>query len=210
LKTAELTSKELTMTTVKPARHLAVALAAILWLAPAQAQTTDYLGLPGPIAFSGDSYELVWSSRPDENYVKQEYLPVGDTPERYNRMLLVETVIGAMNAADAAQAQIEALNQRKPNDPLLNLDLLQNEAAGEVLLDFIVSSKDEAGEYIVEWNAYRYAPLAEGLGLGVMLMGISHRAYGNDAAKAFLQGLPTLRPAQIDALAGAPLPELDG
>jgi len=210
-KTDDTTLKELTMTILKPARFLAAALASVLWLAPAQAEPTDYLGMPGPIALSGDSYALAWSSHPADNYIKQEYLPAGETPERYSRMLLVERVTGEIGAADAARAQIEALNQRKPTDPLLNMDLLQNEAAGEVVLDFIVSSKDEAGEYIVEWNAYRYAPLAEGeAGPGVMLLGISHRAYGTDAAKAFLQGLPKLRSSEIEALVGAPLPELGG
>lgn len=189
-------------------RRLAAALAAALWLAPVQAQTTDHLGLPGPISLAGDSYALAWSSRPADNYIKQEYLPPGETPDRYSRMLLVETVTGGIGVMDALRAQAETLTQRKATDPLVNMDIVQNEATGEALLDFIVSSKDEAGEYIVEWNAYRYAPLDDAAGgPGVMLFGVSHRAYGNEAAKTFLQGLPTLRPAQMEALANAALPQ---
>lgn len=190
--------------------RLAAVLAAALWLAPAQAQTMDHLGLPGPITLGGDSFALAWSSRPADNYIKQEYLPAGETPDSYSRMVLVETVAG-VEVTEAVRAQTETLTRRKQTDPLVNMDVIQNEATGEALLDFIVSSKNEAGEYVLEWNAYRYAPLAAGEGgPGVMLFGISHRASGNDAAKAFLQELPVLRPARIEALAAAPLPELGG
>jgi len=191
--------------------RLAAILTAALWLAPVQAQTTDYLGLPGPITLGDDSFALAWSSRPADNYIKQEYLPTGETPDSYSRMVLVETVTGGVEVMDAVRAQTETLTQRKETDPLVNMEVIRNEATGEALLDFIVSSRNEAGEYVVEWNAYRYAPLAPGEdGPGVMLFGISHRASGNDAAKAFLQELPTLRPARIEALAGAPLPEVGG
>ncbi|HLS18909.1 MAG TPA: hypothetical protein VK090_03790, partial [Paracoccaceae bacterium] len=94
-------------------RCLAVALAAALWLAPVQAQTTDYLGLPGPIALAGDSYALAWSSRPAENHTKQEYLPPDEAPDSYSRMLLVETATGGIEVMDAVRAQTEMLTQRK-------------------------------------------------------------------------------------------------
>lgn len=191
--------------------RLAAILTASLWLAPAQAQTADHLGLPGPITLGGDSFALAWSSRPADNYIKQEYLPAGETPDSYSRMVLVETVTGGVEVMDAVRAQADTLARRKETDPLVNMEIIQNAAAGEALLDFIVSGRNEAGEYVVEWNAYRYAPLAAGQGgPGVMLFGISHRASGNDAAKAFLQELSTLRPARIEALAAAPLPEVGG
>lgn len=190
--------------------RIAAILTAALWLAPVQAQTTDHLGLPGPITLGGDSFALAWSSRPADNYIKQEYLPAGETPDSYSRMVLVETITGVA-VMDAVRAQADTLARRKETDPLVNMEVIRNEATGEALLDFIVSSRNEAGEYVVEWNAYRYAPLAaEEDGPGVMLFGISHRASGNDAAKTFLQELPSLRPARIEALAAAPLPEVDG
>lgn len=189
--------------------RLAAILATALWLAPVQAQTTDHLGLPGPISLGGDSFALAWSARPADNYIKQEYLPAGQASDSYSRMVLVETVTG-VEVMDAVRAQTDTLGRRKETDPLVNMEVVRNEARGEALLDFIVSSKNEAGEYVVEWNAYRYAPLAEESGPGVMLFGVSHRAFGNDAAKAFLQDLSTLRPAWIGALTNAPLPEIGG
>ncbi|HTN61741.1 MAG TPA: hypothetical protein VL147_09315, partial [Devosia sp.] len=150
----------------------------VLAVSPVMAQqVTDYLGVPGPIAFDGTDYLLAWSSQPTPQYTKQEYVPVGQTPESYGSMVMVEFLAADMTPAAMANAQVDLLNQRKQTDPLVNMNLIQNEGTGEVILDFIVSSKDADGEYIVEWNAYRYASTETGEGqAGGMLFAISHRA----------------------------------
>ena len=57
-------------------------------------------------------------------------------------------------------------------------------------------------------NAYRYAPWQFAGGRdGVLLFGISHRAYGMADAKAFVQDLSSLRTARIRTLSEAPLPK---
>lgn len=117
-------------------------------------------------------------------------------------MLLLELVEAGIDVKGALAAQVQTLNQRRGSDPLVNMDLIQNEQSGEAILDFIVSSKDDKGDTIVEWNAYRYAPRGE----GVMLFAISHRAYGTEAAKSFLGNLKTARPDQINKIAQAELP----
>jgi hypothetical protein len=186
---------------------MAIVLAAVM-AGPAVAQdATDYLGVPGPIQYDGTDYVLAWSSKPSPRYTKQEYLPAGQAPESYEKMLLVEVLIGDIDVLGAATAQMDTLKQRKQTDPLVNMDLIRNEATGEAILDFIVSSKDDNGEYIVEWNAYRYASHADAEGTpGVLLFATSHRAYGGDNSRAFLTGLKDLRPAQIGLLANATLP----
>ena len=185
----------------------AAALALSLAAAPALAQAIDHLGVPGPLAHDGRSFALAWSSQPSPGYTKQEYVPAGQTVERYEEMLLVETVTGKIGVMDAVGAQVATLNKRKATDPLVNMDVIQNKASGEALLDFIVSARDAKGEVIVEWNAYRYAPYKDAKGKsGVQLLGVSRRAYGNDAARAFLGGLKQARPGHIKALTGAKLP----
>jgi hypothetical protein len=182
--------------------------AGIMSLAPAAAaQVVDHLGLPGPIQFGGKAFSLAWSSKPRADYIKQEYLPAGQQPQSYRQMLLVERVAGSLKVMDAVRVQAQMLQNRKATDPLVNMGLIQNQASGEALLDFIVSSKDPAGNLVIEWNAYRYAPAPAGRP-GVMLFGASHRAYGAENAEAFLTQLKTLRPAQISALTKAPLPKL--
>jgi hypothetical protein len=191
-----------------PARLAAVLAAIVLSAAPTGAQVTDRLGVPGPIELGGRSYHLAWSASPNDDYIKQEYVPPDESVESYRAMVLVELATGGVDVADAVRAQTEMLAKRKGSDPLVNFSVLQHDSSDEMLLDFIVSSKDANGEYIVEWDAYRYAPYRAASGAtGVLLYGVSHRAYGNADAKAFLSGLKPFRRAQIDALTQAPLPQ---
>ena len=163
----------------------------------------DRLGVPGPISFDGADYALAWSSNPSPGYFKQEYVPAGQVVERYQSMMMVEAAVGVnVNAALAAQTNM--LNQRKGSDPLVNLDVIRNEQSGEIILDFIVSATDEKGEFIAEWNAYRYASLPDGQ--GTMLFAISRRAYGDEDVRAFLGSLRTVRPDQINKIAQQTLP----
>ena len=192
--------------TVALALSLALALAMVLFFClPASAEDSeDRIGVPGPLSFDGTDYTLEWSSNPSPGYFKQEYVPAGQTVERYRSMILVEVAAGVnVNAALAAQTNM--LNQRKGSDPLVNLDVIRNHQSGELILDFIVSDKDEKGEYIAEWNAYRYVPLPDGQ--STMLFAISHRAYGNDEVRAFLANLKSVRPDQINKIARYELPD---
>ncbi|HEV2507124.1 MAG TPA: hypothetical protein VGV39_28895 [Mesorhizobium sp.] len=188
--------------------RIAALLAIVTIAAPAAAQVTDFLGVPGPLAFDGKSYQLAWTSRPSQNYTKQEYVPAGQRVESYDQMLLVELVTGGVTVGNAVGAQVDMLKKRKASDPLVNFDVLQNNATKEVLLDFILSGRDSKGEPIVEWNAYRYAPYKDASGKsGVLLFAISQRAYGDESSTAFLRSLKQLRPAQRAALAKADLPK---
>lgn len=176
---------------------------------PAMAQpAADLIGVPGPILHEGTSYQLSWSAKPSEGYYKQEYLPAGQKPESFTEMMLVEVVTGDIEVMQAVKAQTDLLATRKNDDPVVNFDIIQNEATGEVILDFVMSAADEAGQGIIEWNAYRYAPLAEESGKsGVLLLGTSRRAYGDENAKAFLGQLGALRQSAIPALGQAEMPK---
>lgn len=167
-------------------------------------EAVDRIGLPGPLAFDGTEYRLAWSAQSNPSNYKQEYLPADETVAEYTKMVLVELLAGGTDVASAAKAQVDSLNQRKGGDPLVQMALIRNAPTGEILLDFLVSQKNPWGEFTVEWNAYRYAPRGD----GVMLFAISRRAYGNEAAKAFLGRLKTGRPADIAKLARYELPPL--
>jgi hypothetical protein len=163
----------------------------------------DRLSLPGPIKFNGESYRLSWSSHPSPHYYKQEYLPAGQTSERFRHMVLIEAIERRVDVNGAVAAQIKMLNKRKATDPTVNFAVIRNPKTGEVILDFILSAQNTN---IVEWNAYRYATLkGKGHESGVLLFGISRRAYGDDTT-SFLRALKVTRPAEINALANYPLP----
>ena len=190
-------------------RFAASVLVVLALATPALAQqVTDYLGVPGPIAFNGTDYALSWSSRPTPQYTKQEYLPSGQVPEAYDNMLMVEFLAGDLKPASMAGAQMDLLTARKAVDPVVNMALTENPEKGEVILDFVLSGRDAKGAIVVEWNAYRYAVKETATGqTGGMLMAISHRAYGEEAAKAFLTSLQDFKAVQVRALAEAELPE---
>lgn len=187
-------------------RMMALIVASALLVAPAPAQQADdMLGVPGPISFQEQDYVLSWTSRPTPDYIKQEYVPQGQTVEAYSEMILIETVVGAITPIQAAALQVQSLDARKGTDPVVNHQIMQNEASGEVLLDFVVSDLS-VDPVVVEWNAYRYAALPGSE--GVMLYAVSRRGYGQDGATQFMSGLGALRSEAISALTAQPLPEI--
>jgi hypothetical protein len=166
----------------------------------------ERLDVPGPIRFGDTDFALSWSSNPSPELFKQEYLPAGQDPERYDSMVMLDLRPNGANAAQMAAGMIEQLKARKASDPIANYDLLANTESGEVLLDFLISAPDPKDGLLVEWNAYRYVTEADGT--GTRMLGISRRAYGDVAVRAFLVALKETRPRDIAALAKLPLPDV--
>ena len=172
------------------------------------APASDKLGVPGPIVFEGIEYRLAWSSQPSAGYIKQEYLPAGERPNSYSRMIILERV-GGTDVEGAVAAQLKTLAKRKESDPLLRMDLQKPSENGQVLLDFMLSDSS-TNTLIVEWNAYRYFPVSMNDGTrGVALFAISRRGYGK-AARDFFTDLTKTRMAAIQALRGYDLRALSG
>jgi hypothetical protein len=173
------------------------AFAAAIAMTPALAQS-DTLGVPGPVSFMGQDYNLTWTSQPSEAYVKQAYTLADQSAETFTDMILIEAVAGDVTPMQAATTQIQSIEARKPNDPVVNYEIIENQASGEVMLDFVVSDL-KADPIVVEWNAYRYMPLADGD--GVALFAVSRRGYGEEGARAFLGGLGEMRSRVVNELA---------
>lgn len=192
----------------KAAILMAAVIFIFIWLSKVvQAQAaTDYLGIPGPIGFQGTDHVLVWSSQASPDYTKQEYLSQGQTPDAYTDMVLVETLATLDSPENISARMVDALDQRKATDPLVNHAILRNDAQSEVILDFLLSSQTPDGERIIEWNAYRYTELPRDVP-GILLLGISRRAYGDADAQTFMQELGQMRGEAINALATMPVPQ---
>jgi hypothetical protein len=178
----------------------AVAVSLILAL-PVTAQE-EALGIPGPIVFEDTSFDLVWTSHPSDTYYKQEYLPAGEALESYSQMFMVDVLVEGATPESAAADMIAGLKERQASDPVVNFDMIGNEATGELILDFLLSDSS-SGTVIVEWNAYRYVPYGDGLAL----FAISRRGYDDDAS-AFIGRLAEWRTGSIEALAAMELPEV--
>jgi len=180
-------------------------------LTSAMAQNTDvkdYLSIPGPIDFGGTSFNLAWSSNPSQGYYKHEYVPSGETVERFKEMIIIEVVQGSLSLRDALNAKVKELNARKEKDPYLNYDIIENPNTGEFILDFIVSDSNGGEAGIVEWNAYRYVDLKSKSGKeGVMLFALSRRSYGEEISP-FLKILKDNRPNGISMLSSYTVPDV--
>jgi len=168
----------------------------------AQEAVVEALGVPGPIAFLSDSYALSWTSHPTPDYFKQEYLPAGQQSDSYTAMFMVDALTSAATPQGAADGQIAGLERRKASDPMVNYHQISNPETGDVILDFLLSD-DSGSNPIIEWNAYRYTKLGD----GIALYAISRRAYG-DGADAFLAQLSQMRTDNIAALAEFDLPPI--
>ena len=184
-----------------------IALLLLCPFAPASGDdVVDRLSVPGPLIFGQTSYHLAWSAHPSPYYYKQEYLPVGQRTGDFQRMVLVEAVVQGTDVGKAVAAQVDLLNRRKATDPTVNFAISKNPKTHEMVLDFVMSKDGGKEGSIVEWSAYRYAPLTGKDGKsGVLLFGISRRAYGENSTD-FLRGLKSARTAELDALVRFRLP----
>ena len=169
---------------------------------------TEYLGVAGQISFDKTSYNLAWTSHPTDNYYKQEYLAKGDTIEKFKKLILLEIITGKTKLKDVVATKIAELKKMKASNPVVNYETFEKD--GEVMLDFLVSENTPDGKYlsIVERNVYRYKSVVDKNGQkGVLLFGVSERAYGDDIDKFF----PNLKAHRFDLinLVGAfDLPEI--
>ena len=144
---------------------------------------------------------------PHERFAAQlrvERCPTGVTEDRS---------VGGVAAGHAPRSPLHEQLIGKPEafvelrrHELVNHDVRVNEQTGEVYLDFLLSGAAN-GKLIVEWNAYRYATLKGGKP-GIVLHGISRRAYGEDEAKKFLTGLQGWRATTLNELARLETPEV--
>jgi hypothetical protein len=172
------------------------------------AQVTNYYGTPDVITFNNIDYNFSWSAHPDARYYKHEYLPKGEVADHFNTMLMLEFIQGDLSAKDAAQAQIKELIKRKKTDVVCNYDMVESPDGKEFILDFLMSDGEADKLRLVEWNAYHYKAYTDKAGHnGVVLFGLSHRAYGGDIS-AFLKSLHDYRQTNRNEIIKFPIPEI--
>lgn len=174
-----------------------------------KSKPTDYLKVPGPIHFNDTAFNLAWSSNPNANYFKQEYVPSGEVVEKFNQMILLEVVLGDLSVEDAVRAQVNVIQQRKKTDQVAQYQIIEHPNTGEIILDFLMSAGSKKKLDVVEWNAYRYKAFEDESGRkGILLMGISKRGY-SDQITPFLTSLKDERMKMINELGAFVMPTLN-
>ena len=140
----------------------------------------NYLQTERTIKFDNKNYDLVWSSHPNENYYKQEYLTNGQNLEKFKSMILIDFLNGDFSVNDAVNAKIQELENAKKSNPIINYIILEKD--GETIIDFLISANSEDGKelLIVERNVYRYKKIKTKKTNGILVFAVSERAYDND------------------------------
>ena len=158
-------------------RRLVLFLMLMVQFFMAQNKVEDYLHLGDKYRFDNKDYKLVWSSHPASNFYKQEYILPNENVEKYTRMIMIDFLEGDLTPKDAISNNVNNLENSKKQNPIINYQMYERE--DEYILDFITSKNSQDGKevLILERNVYRYFRINTPKRKGVLLFGISDRAY---------------------------------
>ncbi|MBE7168975.1 MAG: hypothetical protein INR73_00195 [Williamsia sp.] len=192
-------------------KNIFSSLVALMLSAASFAQTnkaaTEYLGIPGPVKFDNKVYSLSWTSHPAANFYKQEYLVKGDDANRFHSMILVDVITGEKSVKNVVAVKLAELKKMKEGNQVVNYEVMDNSAAGEYMIDFLLTANAPDGSVsIVERNVYRYKAFADKSGhAGVLLFGVSTRGYGPDVT-SFIASLKSNKRDLTGKVAGVAIP----
>ena len=158
-------------------KRLVLFLMFIAQFAMAQNKVEDYLHLGDKYRFDNKDYELVWSSHPASNFYKQEYILPNENVEKYKRLILIDFIEGDLNPKDVLSSLANSLENSKKQNPVINYKVYEKN--NEYMIDFIMSENSQDGKeiLILERNVYRYFRINTPKRKGVLLFGVSDRAY---------------------------------
>lgn len=183
-------------------------LAAVLFLSFTMISDSpvDRLGVKGPLQFNKSKYELVWSDKPNDKYLIQEYLPKGEMVDRFNQMLTLHLFITPMSIQEAVQQKVTELEQRKKTDPVCNYVVNESPDGKEFMIDCMFGESKADKMTVVEFNVYRFKQIDLGSDKkGIIIYAYSKRSYGDDIAK-FLKSLKNTRTEYLNAMIAADIP----
>jgi hypothetical protein len=144
------------------------------------------IGVSGPLKFNKTSYTLAWSDQPSDIYYVQEYLPEGETLEKFNQMMTIHLFNTDIKIKDAVEQKIGELKKRQQNDAVCNYMVSENTSSKETIVDFIVSESKDDKLTILEFNIYRYKQIEiSKKEKAILVYSYSKRAYGDDITPFF-------------------------
>ena len=158
-------------------RRLVLFLILMVQFFMAQKKVEDYLHLGDKYRFDNKDYELVWSSHPASNFYKQEYILPNENVEKYKRLILIDFIEGDLAPKDVLSGLANSLENSKKQNPVINYKVYEKN--NDYMIDFIMSENSQDGKevLILERNVYRYFRINTPKRKGVLLFGISDRAY---------------------------------
>lgn len=133
----------------------------------------NYLQTEKALKFDNENYGLVWSSHPNKNYYKQEYLTAEQSLEKYKSMILIDFVKGDFSVKDAVNVKLQELEKAKELNLVVSYTVL--EKGEDTMIDFLMAAKSNDGKeiLIVERNVYRYVKVKTKQTNGVLVFAVS-------------------------------------
>ena len=158
-------------------RRLVLFLMLMVQFFMAQNKVEDYLHLGDKYRFDNKDYKLVWSSHPASNFYKQEYILPNENVEKYTRMIMIDFLEGDLTPNDVLSGLVNSLENSKKQNPVINYKVYEKN--NDYMIDFIMSENSQDGKevLILERNVYRYFRINTPKRKGVLLFGVSDRAY---------------------------------
>jgi len=148
--------------------------------------TTDRLGVKGPLEFSKTKYHLAWTNKPNENYYVQEYLPEKEKVEHFNQMLTIHLFITDLTAKDAVLQKVKELDERRKTDKVCKYTVNESPDSKEFMTDFLLSESKDDKVIILEFNIYRYKQIEiSNNKKAIVVYAYSKRSYGDDIPAFF-------------------------
>lgn len=174
----------------------------------AQNKINEYLSIPGPIKIDNTFYNLIWSSHPNENYYKQEYLSPNEKIEKYSTLVMIDYIQGTLKIEDVINRKVTELENLKKSNPVVNYKIYEN--GEEYILDFLITenSKDGKEILIAERNVYRYKLISNNKSKGVLLFGVSERGY-KENIESFFNNLKNNSSKLIEVVGNYQLPNIE-
>jgi hypothetical protein len=173
--------------------------------APFADHTADRLGVTGPLVFGNTNFKLAWTDKPNDTYYIQEYLPAGETVDKFRQMLTIHLFEKDITTQDAVKQKVAELVKRKLTDPICNYKAIESPDGKEFMVDFLLSENKHDVMDIVEFNIYHYKQIVVDGKKYLIVYAYSKRSYGDDI-KPFLKNLKNERIALLNNMIAAQMP----
>jgi tetratricopeptide (TPR) repeat protein len=122
-----------------------------------QDNTSENLGIPGPINFDGTNYYLLQAVKQNDVTYYQEYVPESETSDNYNQMLICKLFLTDWTAQEVAENKANQIEQLKNTDTISTYRMFKSKDVNDYIIDYFL------GEYTtdnklsgVEYYVYRY------------------------------------------------------
>lgn len=116
----------------------------------------EYFKAGNPIVFAETEYKLAWSINHHDDHFLQEYLPEGESFERFNQMITISICPTDIDPSDAIAAKAVELDIRKSQDPTITYAVFNGDDEKNSYIAFIVSDFKDGKIGELEYNIHKY------------------------------------------------------